>query len=247
MFFTKPKKLDECIVYGVENPESRQGKTELCWVAANEYALRGYRTAILDWDQVNPEAGDPVISGYVQHDIPLPFMVFDLSTWKDQYLDDLDILLVDGSRDPGLGLQEMLKTHCHGVIVPIRDDRGYRRGIQFAQDVSAARMPLFFITNEYPEDISERMTGIAHAYGACREVGKDYGLHLRYIPKLDGLHEMVSNGRLPQHDHKYAHIQEAGRQLVNALEQWQSDLRYKTEREMQAEEEEKSVLRAVRS
>lgn len=202
-------------IIGIENPESQQGKSTITWILANALAMQNHSVIVLDLDEINPnqDTPDPTVSSYVSARIPLSFRVIKKADWpKDdsQMLSSCDYLLYDGSKTPPKWLTDLIAQTAHGCIVPIRNGRGWTKGITYAQQMFRARIPLFFILNGVTGSQLSLIPGVCVALDA----------QSRYLRELDGIHDMTAAGRLPQMSDDTAHITESAEVLAADIAKW---------------------------
>lgn len=204
--------MKDPIILGIANPESQQGKSTITWLLANSLALSGARVAILDCDVVNPEYDDPTVSSYVKPGIPLLFPIYVKETWRDSYIDNLDYLFYDSSRTPPKWVINLIKQTAHGVIIPIRNGRGFKKGIDYARSLYQAGVALHFVINNFVGEQAGLIEGICTAMQAGTTT----------IPDLDGIHDMCTAGKLPQMLPRDVGntIQATGDKLASAIVGW---------------------------
>lgn len=180
--------MKNTIILGIANPESQQGKSTTSWLLANALSMASHQTAILDCDEINPIDGDPTVSSYQNARIPLPFQIYNRESWDDTHLDPLDYLLYDSSRQPPSWVNNLIEKSAHGVIIPIRNGRGFKKGIDYARTLHQRNIPVHFVLNNLTSNQADMMPGLCLAYNADMTV----------MPELDGIHDMTTAGKLPQ-------------------------------------------------
>lgn len=198
------------IILGVANPESQQGKSTINWLLANALALAGARVAILDCDVINPQDDAPTVSSYVKAGLLPPFKVYTQETWQDDSLNDLDYLLIDSSRNPPQWVKNLIQQMTHGVIIPIRNGRGFSKAISYARELYRANIPLHFVLNNLTSNQADLLPGICLAMEA----------NTTTLPELDGIHDMTTAGKLPQMMVDGDAITTAADKLANNVTHW---------------------------
>ena len=202
--------MKNTVILGVANPESQQSKSTTTWLLANALALSNQTVAILDCDVINPQSDDPTVSSYVNARIPLPFQVHTRETWDDACLDTLDYLLYDSSRTPPKWVNNLIEQTSHGVIIPIRNGRGFKKGIDYARTLHQRHIPLHFVLSNLTGNQADMLPGLCLAYDADMTV----------FPELDGIHDMTAAGKLPQMLEHGNEMLEAGDRLATDITSW---------------------------
>jgi hypothetical protein len=222
-------------VISFHNPLSRQGKSTWLWLTANALALADNRVACMDWDNANPITNDPTLSRFLSPKIPQLFSVYarpdvkpqpPVKAWSDKYLQSLDYVLYDGCHTPDSGLQTILETGCHGAVIPIRDDRGYKTAITEAKTLNRKDVAIHFVLNG-PFEPPAEFTGICAAYdAACIR-----------LPELTGVTRLTQSGKTPQMVDGSDAITAAADALASSIVAWLDNL--------EASESDETNIRAV--
>lgn len=202
--------MENTVILGIANPESQQGKSTTTWLLANALALSNTRVAIIDCDEINPINDDPTVSSYVNARIPLPFQIYTRNTWDDAHLNSLDYLLYDSSKKPPAWVENLIEQSAHGVIIPIRNGRGFKKGTDYARHLHQCQVPLHFVLNNLTSNQTDMLPGLCLAFGA----------DMTALPELDGIHDMTAAGKLPQMLTHGDDILAAGDRLATDVISW---------------------------
>ena len=204
-------------IWSVENPETGQGKSSIAWLILGELARRRETVIGINADVVNPDNGDPVITNYVNNDVITGFSVIELSAATKKNFDGN--VVIDGSRNPPGQIKELIARKSTGVIIPIRNGRGYDRGISYARELFKLSVPFCFVLNGFNGEQAEKFPGVLDAFDTkLFDLGNS----------LEGIHDMTRAGRLPFHNEKWSSIATAMQSLVDDLLSWSDSTSEKT-------------------
>lgn len=196
-------------IWSVENPETGQGKSSIAWLILGELARRREKVIGINADVVNPDSGDPVITNYVNPDVITGFNVIELADATKKVFDGNAV--IDGSRNPPEQIKELIARKSTGVIIPIRNGRGYDRGIVYARELFRREVPFCFVLNGFNGEQAERFPGVLDAFDTkLFDLGNS----------LEGVQDMTRTGRLPFHNEKWSEIATVIKSLVDDLVSW---------------------------
>jgi len=180
------------------NKQSEQGKSTLAQMLAygfsvaridGEKNIPAQSVCLLDGDVVNPQNGEPTLSGRLAHGVHYPFAVYDSEDWQDVYAEKCDVFILDGSRQHGDGVQAIANEFCVIHAIPIANERGYEKAISAAlQSYKTGKRIVFILQNSASAKVASDTRVIAKALRA----------DVFQIPTLDGIEELFSNGGQPQ-------------------------------------------------